>query len=319
MSNDTFEPLVDAAIRRTRTAVTTRTAGGRWRHCIVTAAAWTVMAAIIAAGWTIATTPPVVEVVDARLAERLANDERIWPVASARAVAARATVDALTYDPATNAVDGQARPVPGQDRVRQTVETVTPGTVEARGDQAVVAVSALVVTEATPPATDLDVAPAVDVRRRWRQVEVPVARTGGGTVTLAGQPVEVAAPAVAVPDPPNLPNVHRDLTDETDEFAEAVFAAWAGDSRAALDAVTDGSIPLLAEGVELERLAGWEVAPAVDRGRNQARPTELVGQAEVTWRHDGTVESTQTYRVGLVQDSGGRWQATGIGPAHPNQ
>jgi hypothetical protein len=321
------EPIGVKTTRRLRHAVALRAAGGRWALWSLRAFVWAVLIAAALLLVRQIAAPSTVEVVDAALDQRLAADARDWPVDEARDLAVRVVTDALTLPPDTSASHTAPMVEPGRDTLAQTVQTVTPGRVEVLdADRAtvhlgvrlhtVMAGEDLDTTGQTP--TDADGEP-VEVEREvvehWRWVAVPILRDPSGHVAAAGGLVEIPPPhTVELPAGRFEPD--SGLTDETRELAEALFAAWAGDSRTTLDALTDSSIPLLATDVELETVEGWRVARPPSRGTNTGRPTELTGEADVAWTQPGGTRSVQTYTVHLARE-GERWHVTHLGPAHP--
>jgi hypothetical protein len=321
------EPIGVKTTRRVRHAAALRAAGGRWALWSLRAFVWTVLigAALLLVRQIAA--PSTVEVVDAALDQRLAADARDWPVDEARDLAVRTVTDALTLPTAHDSPGGAGPAVePGRDTLAQTVQTVTPGRVEVLdADRATVHLGVRLHTvtagedleERGQTPTDGGDAERVEpeVMEHWRWVAVPVVRDDTGRVTAAGGLVEIPPPPT-VELPVGRFEPDSALTDETRELAEALFAAWAGDSRTTLDALTDSSIPLLASDVELDAVEGWRVARPPSRGTNTGRPTELTGEADVAWLQPGGTRSVQTYTVHLARD-GERWHVTHLGPAHP--
>jgi len=313
-------PMGVATVRKvraqTRTWFAEHGAGGRWRRWIAGGLVWTVLAGSTLFVLRQFTADDPADVVHAVLDARLAADEREWPVAEARAAAARAAADAFTLDPDTQS---DATPTIGgvsaQGTVRQTVETVTAGQVQILdADRATVRVAAHVLTLRTVAGEGFDTEPTETATRSWRWLAVPV-EIVAGVPAVVGAPVEVAPDAAPDVDGHSGGDTDQQFTADTADLAEAIFAAWSGDSRTALDALTDGSVPLLASDVDLAAVERWEVATVERRSVNAGAPDVRVGFAEVTWIYADATEGRQRYEVHLSQTDG-RWEAVHIGPAH---
>lgn len=308
------EPFGAKTWRHIRTGTAARAAGGRWAVWVLRIAVWAVLAGASLLLVRQVVTPSAAEVVDAALEARLASDSRDWPTDEARDAAVRLVADALTLEDDTadaglgSAVTASAGPV------TQTVEMITPGRVEILDEQrATVYLAARVRTVSNVPTDEQDAGP--HTLRSWRWLAVPV--------IYDGQAVAAADGMVDVPPPPEPVAEHRptrelsnQLTAETRDIAAAFFAALTGESRAALDALTDGSIPQLLGHVELEELSGWRVTEPESRGVGTGPPQTLTAEADVIWSQPGTTATEQTYAVRLDR-AGERWQITDVGPVHP--
>lgn len=299
---DLPQPIGARTATRARRAVAVRAAGGRWATWVLRTLVWAVLVGAALLVVRQALSPPTAQLVDAAVDERLEGQSADWPVDHARAIAARAATQALTIEEPTAGDDGPP--------LTQTVEALVPGAVETVDDRhATVELGVQI-------ATTVDDPEAPQTLRHWRWVAVPVTYDGGHIV--AGEPVEMPPPA-DVERP--IPDVEVDAarTDETRELADALFAAWSGESRAALDALTDGSVSLLPGDVELVEVHTWRVAEPPRRGVNTGRPDHLDAQAEVTWRQPGGAHARQVYAVHLERDAADRWRVTDLGPAHPTE
>lgn len=304
------EPLGARSLRRLRTNVAARAAGGRWAVWVLRIVVWTILAGASLLLVRQVVAPSAAEVVDAALDTRLASDVSEWPTDEARDAAVRVVTDALTLEDE----DAGVGVTPLASASTQSVEVVTPGRVEIHDDShATVYLSAQVRT-ATQVADD-EQDPARQASRYWRWLAVPVAYDGEVVVATDGM-VEVPPPAESLPaqERPSRELSNR-FTAETRDVAAAFFAAMTGESRAALDALTDGSIPLLAAGIELEEFAAWRVAEPESRGVNTGRPQTLSAEADVVWLGPGGQAERQTYALELHRN-GDRWLVTDIGPVH---
>lgn len=308
--DDVPMPLGGRTWRRLRTRTADRAAGRRWAVWLLRALIWAVLvgAALLLVRQVVA--PSAAEVVDVALAERLAGDDRTWPTDEARDAAAREVTEVLTIDP--NGPSDGAVVTAGEQPVTQTVQTVTPGRVEVLDDRR--ATVHLGVRVATVTGVDDD----AQTVEHWRWVAVPVVRHDG-TVSATDQLVEVPPPPQFDHDTRDRREVSSTLTDETADLADALFAAWAGDSRAALDALTDSSVPLLAGDLDLEEVTGWRVLEPPTRGVNTGPAQSLEAHADVTWIQPGGARASQTYRVDLERSSDDRWRITHLGPTHPEE
>lgn len=299
---DLPQPIGAKTATRARRAVAVRTAGGRWATWALRTLVWAVLvgAALLLVRQALA--PPTTQVVDAAVDERLEGQSADWPVDHARAIAARAATRALTLEEPTAGADGPP--------LTQTVEALVPGAVDTIDDEhATVELGVQVATMVDDPERP-------EALRHWRWVAVPV--THDGERIVAGEPVEMPPPADVERPIPDV-DVDTALSDETRELADALFAAWAGESRAALDALTDGSVSPLSGDVELVEVHTWRVAEPPRRGVNTGRPDHLDAQAEVTWQRPGGAHARQTYAVHLERDAADRWRVTDLGPAHPTE
>lgn len=308
--DDVPMPLGARTWRRLRTSTADRAAGRRWAVWLFRALIWSVLAgaALLLVRQVVA--PSAAEVVDVALAERLAGDERTFPTDQARDAAVREVADAFTFEPDGDA--DAAAVTAGDQPLSQTVQTITPGRVEVLDDRR--ATVHLGVRVATVTGTD-DEPQAIE---HWRWVAVPVIHHDGTVSATDG--------LVEVPPPPEFDQGRRDraevsssLTTETREIADALFAAWAGDSRAALDALTDSTIPLLANDVDLEEVEAWRVIEPRSRSVNAGPPRVLEAEADVVWTQPGGAQASQTYRVDLERSGDDRWLITDLGPIHPNE
>lgn len=290
-----FESLDEAARRKVRegsSRVRYLYRGGRGWWLLQRVLVWTILV-LAAAGFVRAIlAPPVAVLVDQAVEARLDVDPEAWPTDQAQQTAVTQVVWQMEMDGAE-------------------VLSATPGLVNIISDtQGTVTVAALVQTVPTVDRwSDDEDEPvsAIDPAAAWRWFEVPVT-VDGGRVTVAAPAVDVAGTTPGEPDDTRLPTVDQDLTAETADVVDVIFAAYAGGSRAALDAVTDGTVGLLPEGIELVQVDGWQ-ATSADGG--------ATGIATVTWQTAGDGTSTQPYRVDLERDAEGRWQATGIGAHLP--
>ncbi|WP_052665355.1 hypothetical protein [Nitriliruptor alkaliphilus] len=304
------ERLDGGPLHRLRTSTAARAAGGRWAVWVLRVVVWAILAgaALLLVRQVVA--PSAAEVVDAALDTRLAGDVSEWPTDEARDAAVRAVANALALGEDDTGTAGAA--AASSPAMTQTVEVVTPGRVEIHGqDHATVYLAARVLTATLVPDGDEDAGPATS--RSWRWLAVPVIYDGE-VVTAAEGMVEVPPPPTELPTEQRpRRELNSQLTAETHDVAAAFFAALTGESRAALDALTDGSIPLLSSDVELEEFAAWRVAePDV---ASAGRPQALSAEADVVWVRPGGLVDSQTYAVDLHR-KGERWQITDIGPVH---
>lgn len=308
------EPLGAKSLRRLRTSTAARAAGGRWAVWVLRVVVWAILAGASLLLVRQVVTPSAAEVVDAALDTRLAGDESEWPTDEARDAAVRAVADALALGEEDAGAAGTA--TASASPVTQIAEVITPGRVEIHdGEHATVHLAARVRTATRPPDDEEDAGPRT--ARSWRWLAVPV--------IFDGEVVAAADGMVEVPPPAELPaeqrpsrELNNQLATETRDVAAAFFAAMAAESRAALDALTDGSIPLLSGDIELEEFAGWRVAEPESRGVGTGRPQHLSAEADVVWLQPGGLVEPQTYAVELHL-KGERWQITDIGPVHPVQ
>jgi len=306
------QPREAGAVGRGMAAVAMRAAGGRWAVWVLRTLVWAVLTGAALLLVRLALAPSAAQLVDTAVDRRLAGQALDWPDDEARAAASHHVADALTlHDGGQASTSRDASSLDASSEVTQVVETVAPGRVEIIDEvRANVEVAARVRT-VVGQGSD------AEVQRHWRWVAVPVIRTES-TVVAAGGLTEIPPPPAMDLPTPTIGEVDSSLTTETRDLAQALFTAWGDESRTALDALTDGSIPLLSADIEFVEVERWQVARPSAGGIDENEPTHLSGQADVTWRQPGDVLTRQTYAVQLERDAADRWRVTDLGPAHPH-
>jgi len=290
------------AIRKVADRIARATAGGRWRVWAWYALIWGV--AILAIVGLIVTLagPSTEDLVEQAVDRRLEVDVDAFPRDQARELAARTVRDGLTVEAF------------GDDDVAQDVIEVLAGAVDVRTDElATVKVAALVTTSAGAP--DPETGAVTAGESTWRWLEVPVSNSDG-IVSLVAGPVDVPAPRTITVDPPTISQPDQDYTEETRDLVEVAFGAWAGESAAALDSVTDGSIDLLPEGIDYLELSTWAARPIRTGGVGGGAPRNVEGLATVRWESPSGITTEQTYSVLLERNGDDRWSVIEIGSAH---
>jgi hypothetical protein len=311
--NEVPEPLGAKTWRGIRTRAAARAAGGRWAVWVLRVVVWAILtgASLLLVRQVVA--PSAAEVVDAALDARLASAVSEWPTEEARDAAVRVAADALALG--EDGADAVGTVTAAASPATQSVEVVTPGRVEVHDEaRATVYLAARVRTATHEPGEGEESGPQTS--RSWRWLAVPVVYDGEVVAASAEGMVEVPPPAESPAEQRPSRELNNRLTAETRDVAAAFFAALTGESRAALDALTDGSIPPLSGDVELEELAAWRVAEPESRGVGTGRPQTLSAEADVVWVRPSGLVDAQTYAVELHLN-GDRWQVAEIGPVHP--